>query len=222
MAVRRLNLSQVYTNDMPRFPGMEAPQIEVLADVEVHGFGMERFRMTTHLGTHTDFGAHIARGGKKRLAYTPEQLWVDDAQVFRFPGHAGAITLEDIRPHLSRARPGGVVLIATGHSDTWGSPAYYQNNPYLDREAAQALIDRQILAIGFDGPSADPVGEGEPVGADDFPLHQLWLGAGCLLVENLTNLLQLPEEVELVIGAILIQDATGIPSAVWAKFTEVL
>ncbi len=219
MAIHRIDLSQQYTNDMPRFPGMQAPQIELLARVEAEGFGMERFQMTTHLGTHTDFGAHIALGGKKRQDYTPSQLWVDDAQVFHFPGHKGAITLAEISPFLSRARAGGVALIATGHSDTWGSLAYYQNNPYLDREAAQALIDRHILAIGFDGPSADPVGEGEPTGADDFPLHQLWLGAGCLLLENLTRLQELPEQVELVIGAINIRDATGIPSAIWAKFT---
>jgi kynurenine formamidase len=62
------------------------------------------------------------------------------------------------------------------------------------------------------------VGAGEPTGADDFPLHQLWLGAGCLLLENLARLLELPEQVELVIGAINIRDATGIPSAIWAKF----
>ncbi|HEU5369103.1 MAG TPA: cyclase family protein [Ktedonobacterales bacterium] len=219
MAIKRIDLSQQYTNDMPRFPGMEAPHIELLAQVEMHGFGMERFQMTTHLGTHTDFGAHISLGGKKRQNYTPSDLWVDDAQVLHFPGHKGAITLAEITPYLSRARPGGVVLIATGHSSAWGIPAYYRDNPYLERRAAQALIDRRILAIGFDGPSADPVGESEPTGADDFPLHQLWLGAGCLILENLTRLQELPEQVELVIGAINIRDATGIPSAIWAKFS---
>jgi arylformamidase len=218
MATKRIDLAQPYTNDMPRFPGMEAPQIELLAVVEEHGFGMERVRMTTHLGTHVDFGAHIALGGKKRQDYIPDDLWVDDAQVLHFPGVQGAITLAQMTPHLSRVRPGGVVLIATGHSDKWSAPAYYRGNPYLDQEAARALIDRRILAIGFDGPSADPVGEEEPAGAEDFPLHQLWLGAGCLIVENLTRLLELPDQVELVIGAINIRDATGTPSAVWAKF----
>jgi kynurenine formamidase len=74
--------------------------------------------------------------------------------------------------------------------------------------------------MGFDGPSPDPVTEGEPTGADDFPLHQVWLGAGCLLIENLTRLEELPEQVELVIGAINIWNATGIPSAVWAKLVN--
>jgi kynurenine formamidase len=218
MAVQRVDLTHQYTDDMPRFAGMAAPHIELLAVVERDGFGMERFQMATHLGTHVDFGAHIVLGGKKRQDYTPGDLWVDDAQVLRFPGHKGAITLADITPYLPRARPGGVVLIATGHSDLWGDPAYYRDNPYLDREATRALVDRRVLAVGFDGPSADPVGEGEPTGADDFPLHQLWLGAGCLLLENLTRLEELPDQVELVIGAVNIRDATGVPSAVWAKF----
>lgn len=218
MATKRVDLTQQYANDMPRFAGMEAPRIEPLAVVERDGFGMERVQMATHLGTHVDFGAHIAVGGKKRQDYTPGDLWVDDAQVFHFPGHSGAITLAEITPYLPRAHPGGVVLVATGHSELWGAPAYYRGNPYLDREAAQALVERRILAIGFDGPSADPVGEGEPTGADDFPLHQLWLGAGCLLLENLTRLQELPDQIELVIGAINIRDATGVPSAIWAKF----
>lgn len=112
MAIKKIDLAQQYTNDMPRFPGVEAPHIELLAVVEQYGFGMERFQMTTHLGTHTDFGAHIAPRGKKRQDYTP----------------------------------------------------------------------------------------------------------GDLILENLTRLLELPDQVELVIGAINIRDATGIPSAIWAKF----
>lgn len=219
MAIKRVDLSQQYTNDMPRFAGMEAPNIEPLAVVEQHGFGMERVRMATHLGTHVDFGAHIVVGGRKRQDYTPSDLWVDDAQVFHFPGRTGAISLAELAPHLSRARPAGVVLIATGHSRLWGDAAYYRDNPYLDAAAARALIDRGVRMIGFDGPSADPVGEGEPTGADDFPLHQVWLGAGCLLLENLARLQDLPDQVELVIGAINIRDATGVPSAIWAKFT---
>jgi kynurenine formamidase len=216
--IKRLDLSQQLKEGMPIFAGMAAPYFPAVAVVEQHEFGMEEIHMRTHVGTHVDFPGHIKPGRKRRQEYGPEHLWVDDAQVLHMHGKQGPVTLEEIGPLLARLRPGGVALIATGHSRYWGTPAYYRNNPYLEREAALAVLERGIGAIGFDGPSADSVAEGEPTGADDFPLHQVWLGAGCLLIENLTRLEELPEQVELVIGAINIWNATGIPSAVWAKF----
>ena len=33
MAIKRIDLSQQYTNDMPRFPGMEARHIDWLGEV---------------------------------------------------------------------------------------------------------------------------------------------------------------------------------------------
>ncbi len=218
MPIKRVDLSQQFKEGMPLFAGMAAPQFPTIAVVEQHEFGMEEIHMRTHVGTHVDFPGHIKPGRKRRQEYTPEQLWVDDAQVLHFPGKQGPVTLEEIGTQLARLRPGGIALIATGHSRHWGTPQYYQNNPYLEREAALAVLECGIGAIGFDGPSADPVAEGEPAGADDFPLHQIWLGAGCLIIENLARLDELPGQVELVIGAINIWDATGIPAAVWAKF----
>ena len=57
-----------------------------------------------------------------------------------------------------------------------------------------ALIGRGVSGVGFDGPSADPVD------SVDFELHQMWLGAGKIIIENLAGLAELPARCRIVIA----------------------
>jgi hypothetical protein len=94
------------------------------------------------------------------------------------------------------------VLIHSGGSRYWGTETYWNGWCYPDEEAAQALIARNISAIGLDGPSADPVE------TTTFPLHKTWLSAGRMILENLTNLDQLPERTLLVVAPMKVRGAT--------------
>ena len=85
---------------------------------------------------------------------------------------------------------------------------------YPDADAALALIDRGISGVGFDGPSPDPVD------STDFPLHRVWLGAGRLILENLTNLDLLPPRVDLVVAPMKVRGANGGPTRVFALGTN--
>jgi kynurenine formamidase len=81
---------------------------------------------------------------------------------------------------------------------------------YPDAHAARAVIDRGISAIGVDGPSADPVD------STTYELHRVWLGAGRMIIENVTNLEQLPERVQVVVAPMKVRDANGAPARIFA------
>ena len=50
----------------------------------------------------------------------------------------------------------------------------------------------------------------------DFGIHKVWLSAGRLILENLTNLDQLPERTLLVVAPMKVRGANGGPSRVFA------
>jgi kynurenine formamidase len=164
-----------------------------------------------HVGTLIDAPTHIVRG--KTLTEFAPQKFVGPAIVLNFVDHArGLLTRADIEPYLDRIQPGDMVLIHSGGDHYWKTPAYLKGWCYPDVEATRALIDRQISIIGFDGPSADSM---DPL---EMTQHQLLLEREILIVENLTNLQQLPERVLLVIGALPVQHANGAPARVFALF----
>ncbi|MEI8296220.1 MAG: cyclase family protein [Alphaproteobacteria bacterium] len=80
------------------------------------------------------------------------------------------------------------MVIHTGWERYWGVPEKYRNNlvfPSVSAEAALALQMRQIVGLGIDTLSPD-------LPEDGFPVHQLILGAGKYIVENIANASKLP------------------------------
>jgi kynurenine formamidase len=106
------------------------------------------------------------------------------------------------------------VFLFSDNGRRWGTDAYWTGWSYPDEDAARVLIDRGISAIGFDGPSADPVD------STTFDLHRLWLGAGRLIIENATNLDQLPDRAQVVVAPMKVRGANGAPARIFALIRE--
>lgn len=79
------------------------------------------------------------------------------------------------------ARPGCALVLHTGWDRSWGTAAY-EDHPYLSAEAARALVEVGVRVVGTDALSVDETG------GEAFPAHEALLGAGGVVVENLTNL----------------------------------
>jgi kynurenine formamidase len=78
---------------------------------------------------------------------------------------------------------GTFIIIRTGWEKHWNHPEKYRNNlsfPSLTKEAAKLLLERNVIGIGIDTLSPDRAEEG-------FPVHQLMLGAGKYIIENVAN-----------------------------------
>jgi arylformamidase len=209
--VRVVDLTHAFDNGMPVFPGLPDPSFEPIARVEEDGYAMTRYAMLNHIGTHVDAPAHQIAGGDTLDEIGLERLVTDAVTIdvsARDPH--GPITLQELEPELADVREGDIVLLYSNNARNYGTEAYWTGWSYPDADAARALVDRGISAIGFDGPSADPVD------TTTFDLHRIWLSAGRMILENVNNLDQLPRRARIVVAPMKVARANGAPSRIFA------
>jgi arylformamidase len=213
--VRVVDLTHTFRNGMPVFPGLPQPSFEPIAKVEEDGFAMTRYSMLNHIGTHVDAPAHQIAGGDTLDEIGLERLVTEALTIdvsHRRPH--GPIPLAELAPHLDKVRRDDIVLLYSDNARNYGSDAYWTGWSYPDADAARALIERGVSAIGFDGPSADPVD------STTFDLHRIWLGAGRMILENVSNLDQLPERSQVVVAPMRVAAANGAPARIFALLPD--
>jgi arylformamidase len=209
--VRAVDLTHAFGNGMPVFPGLPEPAFEPIANVEDDGYAMTSYRMLNHIGTHVDAPAHQIAGGDTLDDIGLERLVTDAVTIdvsHREPH--GPVTLAELEPHLDRVRAGDIVLFYSNNARNYGTDAYWTGWSYPDADAARALIERGVSAVGFDGPSADPVD------STTMDLHRIWLGAGRMILENVSNLDQLPPRAPIVVAPMKVAGANGAPARIIA------
>ena len=100
------------------------------------------------------------------------------------------------------------VIIHTGWDKFWNEPDKYRNHlkfPTLSKEAAELLLKREIVGLGVDTLSPDNEEDG-------FAVHQLILGSGKYIVENIANAALIPPTGAYSLALpIKIQDGTESP-----------
>jgi len=212
--VRIVDLSQHYEDGMPIFPGLPDPSFRPIAKVEDDGYAMSEYHLVNHIGTHVDAPAHQIAGGDTLDEIQLDRLVTEAVTLDVSDRRPGPLPREELEPHLAKIRPGDIVFLYSDNGRNWGSEAYWTGWSYPDAAAAQALIERGISAIGFDGPSADPVD------TTTYDLHRVWLGAGRMIIENATNLDQLPERSSVVVAPLKVRDANGAPARIFALLPD--
>jgi arylformamidase len=212
--MRVIDLTHPFANGMPVYPGLADPSFRSIARVEEDGFAMTELHLLNHVGTHVDAPAHQVAGGAT-LDQLPLTRFVTDAVTIDVSAREpGPLPLEELEPHLAKIREGDIVLLYSDNARNYGSEAYWTGWSYPDADAARALIERGISAIGFDGPSCDPVD------STTFDLHRIWLSAGRMILENVTNLGELPERAQIVVAPLKVADANGAPVRILALLPE--
>jgi kynurenine formamidase len=159
----------------------------------VYKFRTHKIRMHEGIGTHMDAPAHCIPGAKRI-----DELDLNDLMapciVIDVAGKAHerySLSPQDIlefEQQRGRIEPGRFIIVHTGWSQFWNDPEKYRNNllfPSIMGSAAELLLERQIVGLGIDTLSPDR-------SEDGFPVHQLVLGAGKYIIENVTNAPQLP------------------------------
>lgn len=206
MAIR--DLSQPLASGITRYPGDPAVSIHSHADIESDGYRVSAIRMGSHSGTHVDAPSHTEPDGK-----TVDELPVDR---FRFDAHlidcSGLEPREAVdRSRLPDAPDVDLVLFRTGWDIHWTEDRYV-DHPYLGSGVA-SWCRMHGYSVGVDCLNPDPTpsasaSENEPSGV---PVHRAVLGAGNLIIENLTNLSGLPEQFELHAMPLPIVSGDGAP-----------
>lgn len=149
----------------PLVPGMQVypgdPQFRC-TPVTADGVTVTELHLGTHTGTHVDAPAHVIPGG----------AGVADLDLELFRGRA--VVMDG--PEPPALRPGDVLVVHTGWSRYFGTPRYL-DHPVVDPAAARAMLAAGVRALAVDTLSPDP--------RDSLAVHEIVLGAGGVIVENL-------------------------------------
>jgi kynurenine formamidase len=192
--MRLVDLSQTIAPDMPLF-SPEAPQPAVgawLSHQQAAASGhyqgctceISEVHLLTSIGTYLDSPYHFHPNGSSIEKLPLEGLVLPGVVVdCTHVGARGAIGPEVLE---GMAVAGKAVLFHPGWSRYWGAPEYH-DSPFLTGEAARALLDSGVRLAGVDFLVIDDTRDPRR------PVHVTLLGAGVLIVENLTNLAALPE-----------------------------
>jgi len=183
-----IDLSHPLNPDTPVYPGTPSIQFDRANTVAEDGFLEHRLTLSTHAGTHVDAPAHLIAGAAT-LDDLPVGWFLGRAAVLDpgpLDGH-GKVTAAHVEASLERLAGCDFVLLRTGWSTRWGQPSYLEGFPCLTPAAAAALVGLGVRGVGVDTISVDPVGD------PDLAVHQMLLGGGVVIVENLANLDRLPD-----------------------------
>jgi kynurenine formamidase len=185
---RLIELSHSIREGMKTYPGLPEPRVEIFC---THAESRQRYQnqaefliANLHLcgntGTYVDSpyhrypeGADLAALPLERVADLPYLLV--DARL----RHGRAVG-----PDWFEALPleGKAVLVETGWSRLWQTPAYFESNPFLTEEAARLLAARGAAFVGIDSVNIDDMEDPRR------PVHTILLGAGIPVCEHMTNL----------------------------------
>ncbi len=179
-----------------------------------------KIEMLLHTGSHVDFSKHTVADGETAVDVALDRvcgpaLVIDLSHVG--PNHE--ISVADMEAHAQAVQPGDIALVRTGWTEKhWGDfPTYYMESPYCAAAAAQWLVDRGARAIGFDCFS-EYCARLPDFTSEDFIIHKVILENGAILMQQMTNLSQLPVDrrVQFFAPFIKIDGAEGSPARFFA------
>jgi arylformamidase len=131
--------------------------------------------MGSHTGTHVDAPYHFLADGP-RLGEVALERMIGEALVADLRDRTAIDAAAVARVGI---REGDVLLCLTDNSLRWRSPGFRRDFTYLTEDAAAALVERGVRAVGMDYLSI------ERFGSADFPVHRRLLGAGVFVIEGL-------------------------------------
>jgi kynurenine formamidase len=125
-------------------------------------------------------GRLLGRGARIDCRHMKEGDYVSKSFIQSWEKKHGALGAEDI------------ALFNFGWSQRWKlrpeDARYTHDWPGVSMEAAEYLIEKSVAALGVDTLSPDP-----PAALSANPIHPVVLEKQVLIIENLTNLDQLPD-----------------------------
>ena len=187
-----IELSHVIEDGMITYTGLPGPVISdhmsredsVSHYSEGTTFQIGKIEMVANTGTYIDAPFHRYAEGIDLSGLEMASIANLDGVVFRTPQVMRSI---DTDVFESQNVAGKAVLIHTGWDRHWRTDAYFENHPYLTRDAAEYLKASGASLVGIDSLNIDDTTDGTR------PAHSILLQANIPIVEHMCNLDELPE-----------------------------
>jgi kynurenine formamidase len=231
--MRLVDLSHTLNSSISVYPDDPSFFSSPFATIAKDGANVHSLSLGSHTGTHIDAPYHFVHDGK-RVDQLPLEWLVGEALVIDVSHRANdepyAITWKDLEAReremsvLGQKGEGGMVLIRTGWDKYWGTEKYLAH-PYLTKEAATRIVETGIRVLGVDTLNPDQtlrLDDHDHTGAQaKFDVHEVVLGSGCVIAENLTNLAALcshPEKTWIVsLVPLKLEGCDGSPVRAYAS-----
>ena len=155
-----IDLTHTIKEDMPVYPGTEAPTLKAANSYEVDGFKETRLSMFSHTGTHIDPPAHLFADKKTLDAFSAEQF-IGKALVIdcRDLKDGEVITMDRLKKKGADLEKAEFLLFNLGWDKRWGTPEYFGDYPCIDFEVLDFIINSGLKGIGFDVIGLDPIAD---------------------------------------------------------------
>ncbi|MEH2150936.1 cyclase family protein [Nostoc sp.] len=224
---RVIHLSHVIDIDIPQWSGDPTVEFETVAELNNDGYYLRHFSLGEHSATHINAPNSFHSSAVGIDQYPGESLVVPavvinicQATVVN-PDYvltiANVLAWEEEYGEISG---GCVVILNTGWQKKWLDKSAFLNYdaqgiphfPGFGSDATQLLLnERQIAGVGIDTHGVDP-------GQDNsFTINRLVLEQPRIVLENLTNLDQLPPKgTTLAIAPLRLRGGSGSPVGVLA------
>jgi len=199
-----IDLTHLIIENMPVYPGTSGPRFITTGSLSESGYEERLITMQSHTGTHVDSPAHMVKNGAT----------LDKLELDRFMGKTLLIDCSGIaqigQKHLSSygdlIAECEFVILNTGWSRYWGREQYFKDFPVLTPEAGQWIGRLNLKGIGVDTVSVDTVD------SKTFLVHKTLLQRNMVILENLTNLDQIKQDIfTLCFFPLKIYNADGSP-----------
>jgi kynurenine formamidase len=181
-----IDLSHSVKPGMQVYPGDPPFTCSGIASIQADGYCVRALSMSSHTGTHVDAPSHFFADGKT-ISEIPLATFVGRALLVDLTHKSSRepITWDaDLARYADQMREGVILLLRTGWSEHWCTEKYL-DHPFLERTTAEKIIATGVQVVGIDALSPD---ETRLDGTGSFGAHEVILGAGCIIAENLTNL----------------------------------
>ncbi len=187
-----IDLTHTLSPNIPHWSGSCGFSLKSVCDysdsTQGTAFRVQSIEMSAGIGTHMDAPAHCIPGGAD-IARLPIEQLIASCVVIDVSAKAHesyqiiADDIQDFEEKYGDISKNSFVIFRTGWDQFWNAPEKYRNHlrfPTISAQAAEWLLLREIVGLGIDTLSPDN-------GADGFPVHELILGAGKYIVENVAN-----------------------------------
>lgn len=188
-----IELSHIVEAGMITYTGLPGPVISdhmSREDSESHYSGGTTFQigkieMVANTGTYIDAPFHRYKEGIDLSGLKMASIANLDGIVFRADQGMRSIDKDVFDNNNIRDK---AVLIHTGWDRLWRTDAYFENHPFLTRDAAEYLKSSGAALVGIDSLNIDDTADGSR------PAHSILLKADIPIVEHMCHLDILPEE----------------------------